>query len=37
MQVTRQGKMDCHHVWIYYDLANTQYCVVCGRCETPNP
>ena len=37
MQVTRQGLMNCDHKWIYLDLANTQFCQICGRCETPNP
>ena len=37
MIVTRQGKMGCDHAWLFREDANTQICVICGRCETPNP
>ncbi len=37
MIVTRMGKLGCKHAWVYQAMANTEYCVVCGRCETPNP
>ena len=37
MIVTRQGKSGCNHIWFFYGDANTQACVICGRCETPNP
>ncbi len=36
MIVTRMGKLECDHKWFYYAEANTQICLYCGRCETPN-
>ena len=36
MKVTRQGTLSCKHMWYFQALANTQYCALCGRCETPD-
>ncbi len=37
MIVTKSGNLGCIHKWVFYGQANTQVCVICGRCETPNP
>ncbi len=37
MIVTKMGDMSCDHRWLYQASANTQLCIKCGRCETPNP
>ncbi len=37
MEVKVPGKMGCDHRWLYDSPTNTQLCIICGRCETPNP
>ncbi len=36
MEVTKNGDPSCSHKWTYIDFVNTQICLICGRCETPN-